>query len=75
MKDAGVNMIRTGIWTGWKNYMTAAGKLNDAMLRAFDAFLLTAHKYDISGHLPHNFAFTTSHIMWVAKMRYLDPVD
>src|SRR6185369_17643285 len=27
MKDAGVNMIRTGIWTGWKKYMTPDGKV------------------------------------------------
>jgi hypothetical protein len=47
MKAAGVNMIRTGIWTGWKKYMTEPGKLNEATLRAFDAFLLTAHKHDI----------------------------
>ena len=70
MKDAGVNMIRTGIWTGWKNYMTENGKMNDAMLRAFDAFLLTAHKYDIPviftffAFLPHT---------WGGENAYLDP--
>ncbi|HET7288403.1 MAG TPA: hypothetical protein VFI71_13070, partial [Pyrinomonadaceae bacterium] len=47
MKAAGVNMIRTGIWTGWKKYMTEPGKFSEATLRAFDAFLLTAHKHDI----------------------------
>ena len=70
MKEAGVNMIRTGIWTGWKNYMTEAGKPNDSMLRAFDAFLLTAHKYDIPviftffAFLPHT---------WGGENAYLDP--
>ncbi|HKY43273.1 MAG TPA: beta-galactosidase, partial [Pyrinomonadaceae bacterium] len=70
MKEAGVNMIRTGIWTGWKHYMTESGQLNDAMLRAFDAFLLTAHKYDIPviftffAFLPHT---------WGGENAYLDP--
>ena len=47
MKDAGVNMVRTGIWTGWKKYMPVPGKIDEEVLRAFDAFLLTAHKHDI----------------------------
>lgn len=70
MKDAGVNMVRTGIWTGWKNYMSESGQMNDAMLRAFDAFLLTAHKYDIPviftffAFLPHT---------WGGENAYLDP--
>ncbi|HEX5876609.1 MAG TPA: hypothetical protein VFY60_18325, partial [Pyrinomonadaceae bacterium] len=44
MDQAGVNMVRTGIWTGWKKYMPEPGKVDEAVLRAFDAFLLTAHK-------------------------------
>ncbi|HEX2268615.1 MAG TPA: beta-galactosidase, partial [Pyrinomonadaceae bacterium] len=47
MKQAGVNMVRTGIWTGWKKYMPAVGKVDEGVLRAFDAFLLTAHLHDI----------------------------
>ena len=70
MKDAGVNMIRTGIWTGWRHYMSESGQMNDAMLRAFDAFLLTAHKYDIPviftffAFLPHT---------WGGENAYLEP--
>jgi Cellulase (glycosyl hydrolase family 5) len=70
MKDAGVNMIRTGIWTGWRHYMSESGQMNEAMLRAFDAFLLTAHKYDIPviftffAFLPHT---------WGGENAYLDP--
>ena len=70
MKEAGVNMIRTGIWTGWKHYMSESGQMNDAMLRAFDAFMLTAHKYDIPviftffAFLPHT---------WGGENAYLDP--
>ena len=70
MKDAGVNMIRTGIWTGWRHYMTDSGQMNDAMLRAFDAFLLTAHKHDVPviftffAFLPHT---------WGGENAYLEP--
>jgi hypothetical protein len=70
MKAAGVNMVRTGIWTGWKKYMAADGKVNEAVLRAFDAFLLTARKYDIPVIFTF-FAFLPE--TWGGKNAYLDP--
>ena len=70
MKDAGVNLVRTGIWTGWKKYMPEPGKLNEATLRAFDAFLLTAHKYDIPVIFTF-FAFLPE--TWGGENAYLDP--
>ena len=51
MKAAGVNLVRTGIWTGWKKFMPEAGKVNEAALRALDAFLLTAHQLRHPDHL------------------------
>lgn len=47
MKAAGINLIRTGMWTGWRDLMPLTGMINDAMLRAFDAFVMTACAYDI----------------------------
>jgi hypothetical protein len=47
MKAAGVNLVRTGIWTGWTRYMPEVGRLDESALRALDIFLLTARKYDI----------------------------
>ncbi len=70
MKEAGVNMVRTGIWTGWKKYMPEPGKVNEAVLRAFDAFLLTAHKYDIPVVFTF-FAFLPE--TWGGENAYLDP--
>ena len=70
MKEAGVNMIRTGIWTGWKKYMPEPGKVNEGVLRAFDAFLLTAHKYDIPVIFTF-FAFLPE--TWGGLNAYLDP--
>jgi hypothetical protein len=70
MKAAGVNMVRTGIWTGWKKYMPEPGKVNEGVLRAFDAFLLTAHKYDIPVIFTF-FAFLPE--TWGGANAYLDP--
>ncbi|UCF20940.1 MAG: cellulase family glycosylhydrolase [Gemmatimonadota bacterium] len=47
MRRAGINMIRTGIWTGWKRYMPQVGNFEESALRALDAFLLTARRHDI----------------------------
>lgn len=70
MKAAGVNMVRTGIWTGWKNYMSPDGKVNEVALRALDAFLLTARKHDIPVIFTF-FAFLPE--TWGGKNAYLDP--
>jgi hypothetical protein len=70
MKEAGVNMVRTGIWTAWKKYMPQPGKVDEATLRAFDAFLLTAHKYDIPVIFTF-FAFLPE--TWGGANAYLDP--
>ena len=32
MKAAGVNLVRTGIWTGWKRYMPEVGRLDESAL-------------------------------------------
>ena len=70
MKKAGVNMVRTGIWTAWKKYMPEPGKVDEAVLRAFDAFLLTAHQYDIPVIFTF-FAFLPE--TWGGENAYLDP--
>ena len=70
MKDAGVNMVRTGIWTGWNKYMQNPGQLEEVTLRAFDAFLLTAHKHDIPVIFTF-FAFLPE--TWGGENAYLDP--
>jgi hypothetical protein len=70
MKQAGVNMVRSGIWTGWKRYMPEPGKVDEGVLRAFDAFLLTAHKHDIPVIFTF-FAFLPE--TWGGVNAYLDP--
>ncbi len=70
MHDAGINIIRTGIWTGWRSLVPDAGNVNEGALRALDAFLLSAHRYDIPVVFTF-FAFVPE--MWGGKNPYLDP--
>jgi hypothetical protein len=70
MKSAGINMVRTGIWTGWRNYMLDAGSPNETAFRAMDAFLLTARKHDLPVIFTF-FAFLPE--TWGGVNAYLDP--
>src|SRR3990172_10463572 len=70
MKSAGVNMVRTGIWTGWKNYMLDVGAPNEGALRAMDAFVLTERKHNIP-IIFTLFAFLPE--QWGGANAYLDP--
>jgi len=70
MKAAGVNMVRTGLWNSWKKYMPEVGKVSEGVLRAMDAFVLTARKYDIPVIFTF-FAFIPE--AWGGSNAYLDP--
>lgn len=47
MKAAGINLIRTGVWTAWRELIPVAGAVNEAVLRAIDAFVMTVCKHNI----------------------------
>ncbi len=70
MRRAGVNMIRTGIWTGWRRYMPGPGSMNEAALRALDAFFLSARRHDMPVIFTF-FAFVPD--SWGGDNPYLDP--
>lgn len=70
MKKAGINYIRTGIWTAWRNMMFADGHVEENVLRAIDAFLLCAKKHDL--HVTFNF-FSFTPESWGGENPYLDP--
>jgi hypothetical protein len=70
MKKAGVNMVRTGIWTGWKQIMPEVGRVEEGCLRALDAFLAVAHRHDIAV-IFNLFAFFPE--TWGGRNPYLDP--
>lgn len=70
MKAAGVNLVRTGIWTAQWRVMAEPGDVDEGVLRAFEAFLLTARKYDIPVTFTF-FAFLPE--AWNGSNPYLDP--
>jgi len=45
--DAGLNMIRTGWWTGWDKFCDENGQPYERTLRALEAYLMTARKYGL----------------------------
>lgn len=47
MARQGVNMVRTGLWTGWSRAMLDPGAVDDDVLAALDAYVLSAAKNGI----------------------------
>jgi len=70
MKSAGINLIRTGIWTAWRNVMFEDGHASEEMLRAIDAFIMTAKAHDLEVTFTF-FAFTPE--AFEGANPYLDP--
>ncbi|MCZ8516889.1 beta-galactosidase [Paenibacillus filicis] len=70
MKRAGVNLIRTGIWSTWRQIMFVDGHPSEEVLRAIDAFVLTARRHDMEVTF-NFFAFTPE--AWEGDNPYLDP--
>ncbi|KHF32652.1 hypothetical protein CM49_05128 [Paenibacillus sp. P1XP2] len=70
MAQAGINWIRTGLWTAYRNVMQADGHASEEVLRAIDAFILTAKKHDLQLTFTF-FSFTPE--TWEGTNPYLDP--
>lgn len=70
MKRAGINYIRTGIWTAWRNMMFIDGHVDENILRSIDAFILCARKHDLE--VTFNF-FSFTPETWGGENPYLDP--
>jgi hypothetical protein len=47
MARRGVNFVRTGLWTAWGRAMLDPGAIDEGVLLALDAFVLTAAKHGI----------------------------
>lgn len=71
IRTAGLNMIRTGIWSGWSQLTQPDGSMTEAALRSVEALLLTAraHQLPVQFNL---FAFTPENLG--GDNPYLDPV-
>lgn len=70
MKQAGINWIRTGLWTAYRNVMQVDGHVSEEVLRAIDAFLLTSKKHGLQTTFTF-FSFTPE--TWEGVNPYLDP--
>jgi hypothetical protein len=70
MTLAGVNLVRTGIWTGWAMHSDGDGNPTESMLRALEVFVLTARRHDIP-IIFNLFAFVPA--TWGGRNPYFDP--
>ncbi|ANS74697.1 glycoside hydrolase [Paenibacillus yonginensis] len=70
MSKAGINWLRTGLWTAWRQIMFADGHVSEEVLRAIDAFILTAKRWGLEVTFTF-FAFTPE--AWEGENPYLDP--
>jgi hypothetical protein len=70
MARAGVNLVRTGIWTGWAAHCGDGPEPREAVLRALEAYVLTARAHGIPVIFTF-FAFVPE--AWGGANPYLDP--
>lgn len=68
--DAGLNMIRTGIWSGWDLLVNPDKSASEDTLRAIEALLMTARKYNLPVQF-NLFAFLPD--AFGGNQPYLDP--
>lgn len=47
LRAAKLNLVRTGVWSGFRKIMLDPGVVDEAWLRAFEAYYLTARKHGI----------------------------
>jgi hypothetical protein len=68
--EAGLNMIRTGWWTGWDKFCDENGQPYERTMRTLEAYLMTARKYDLP--VQFNFFAFLPEVLGGANP-YLDP--
>ncbi len=68
--NAGLNMIRTGWWTGWDKFCDETGRPYDRTLRTLEAYLMTARKNGLP--VQFNFFAFLPEVLGGANA-YLDP--
>ncbi|MFP5248814.1 MAG: hypothetical protein ACLGP3_03180 [Acidobacteriota bacterium] len=71
IRAAGLNMIRSGLWTGWQHELSPNGQMSEAALRTIEAFLMCARHNDLPVQF-NLFAFYPD--AFGGENGYLDPV-
>ncbi len=80
MRDNGINMIRTGLWTAWDQVMKEPGVVQESALRNLEAFFMTARHYNIPvqftffAFIPDNFGGANPYLDPEAVRRQQDYV-
>ncbi|MCL6458495.1 MAG: glycoside hydrolase, partial [Gorillibacterium sp.] len=69
MSDAGINMVRTGVWTGMRTIAFNDGVVSEEFLRIMDGMFLTAARHRMT--IVFNF-FAFSPDAWEGQNTYLD---
>ncbi|MFC1629231.1 hypothetical protein ACFL3H_09000 [Gemmatimonadota bacterium] len=72
MADIGLNITRTGVWTGFDRIMSNGYKVDEAWLRALEAYYLSARRHGIPVIFTF-FAFTPP--AWGGVSPYFDPTS
>ncbi len=70
IRQHGLNMLRTGWWTGWDKLCDESGAPNEHTLRTLEAFLMTARKHELPVQWTF-FAFLPD--IFGGRNSYLDP--
>ncbi len=68
----GMTLTRTGVWTGFERIMSADGEVDEAWLRALEAYYLSARRHGVAVIFTF-FAFTPP--AWGGASPYFDPVS
>jgi hypothetical protein len=68
---AGLNMIRTGLWTTWQHFLAPDGRMTESALRTIEAFLMCARHNNLPVQF-NLFAFYPDE--FGGENGYLDPV-
>jgi hypothetical protein len=67
---AGINTLRTGMWSAWDQVMKQSGAMHEEMFRALEAYLLCARRNGLAVQFTF-FAFTPD--VFGGENPYLDP--
>lgn len=70
LASLGVNLVRTGVWSGWGRIVSPDGGVDEAWLRALEAYYLSARRHGI----PILFTFFAFMPPW-GDSPYFDPVS
>lgn len=71
IRAAGINMLRSGIWSSWNLLVNSDKSMSEDTLRSIEAFLMTARHYGLPVQF-NLFAFVPD--MFGGSHAYLDPV-